>query len=554
MKFKQVQEAWEILQDANERAWYDGHKEAILSGKTPAEHVGTGGQGCDDPELGINLFAYFTTACYSDFSDNGDDSFYRVYGDVFDTIQQTEPPLEEGEMESRSTPPSFGDSQTEYSEVRAFYAYYFDFTSRRSFQFKELYNLNAAGNRMAKRDMEKENQRARREGRKEHNKAIIKLAEYVKKKDPRVAAEAKRKEEREKAKEEEDKRKKQELEEFKSKLREEQRQKELLRMQEQAERVKELYGPAEGEEAGEEEVEYYECVACAKTFKSEKAFQNHEASKKHKSLVADLKRELMLEEQLMRARMGEVDEEEDTKGKGGKEEKVVFDVRDLQLDPRDEQEDDDESFLALLTDAERKAELKRRKRVQWEEQQEQEKKQLGAIEKEEEQEETDAGEDGEELKVDLEEDDNDKVDEEKVDPATLLNKTRRELLLMRGGLKKVKKLKQAMKENIAEAEGYGEKVKEKEEEEIVSDEDEGTKKKGRKNKKAGGVDKKKEKASEREGKEGKEEKEGKEGGKVGGGDGDVIDLEDEGEGAGWQDLYSNEEYNVWVAAAGTSFV
>jgi DnaJ homolog subfamily A member 5 len=45
-------------------------------------------------------------------------------------------------------------------------------------------------------------------------------------------------------------------------------------------------------------VDVIECVACGKTFKSEKAFACHENSKKHKEAVKQLKAELLLDEDL----------------------------------------------------------------------------------------------------------------------------------------------------------------------------------------------------------------------------------------------------------------
>ncbi len=49
---------------------------------------------------------------------------------------------------------------------------------------------------------------------------------------------------------------------------------------------------ADKESDEEEEEENLYCIACDKAFKSDKAFANHENSKKHKSNVAFLKKEL----------------------------------------------------------------------------------------------------------------------------------------------------------------------------------------------------------------------------------------------------------------------
>jgi uncharacterized C2H2 Zn-finger protein len=45
-------------------------------------------------------------------------------------------------------------------------------------------------------------------------------------------------------------------------------------------------------------VQMYECVVCDKLYKSEKALQNHEASKKHKEQLKKLKRMMKDEDSL----------------------------------------------------------------------------------------------------------------------------------------------------------------------------------------------------------------------------------------------------------------
>ena len=55
-KFLEVQQAYEVLIDPQERAWYDKHREAILKGG-----LGHGEEYKDDA---VNVFAYFNTSCY----------------------------------------------------------------------------------------------------------------------------------------------------------------------------------------------------------------------------------------------------------------------------------------------------------------------------------------------------------------------------------------------------------------------------------------------------------------------------------------------------------
>ena len=76
--FQEIQHAYEILSDKNERAWYDSHREEILRG-------GTGGGGDDGDsfadELDLNKFPtpgpFFTGT-------------YKVFGDMFREIDSFE--------------------------------------------------------------------------------------------------------------------------------------------------------------------------------------------------------------------------------------------------------------------------------------------------------------------------------------------------------------------------------------------------------------------------------------------------------------------------------
>lgn len=79
MTIKEIQQAYEVLSDPQERAWYDAHREAILQGK------GVGGDG--DVEIdGVDLFPYFSSSCYKGFDDQRENSFYQVYQKLFQTI------------------------------------------------------------------------------------------------------------------------------------------------------------------------------------------------------------------------------------------------------------------------------------------------------------------------------------------------------------------------------------------------------------------------------------------------------------------------------------
>ena len=184
------------MSDKHERAFYDSHRESILKGKQP----GAGGGGNDkdnendDPD-GLNLFQYFSPSCYSDYSDTAPDGFYVVYGSIFEKLDALEMQASKeasskdadgNPVEEHTPAPSFGTSQSTPKEVKAFYSYWINFISRRSFAFKEKWNLGDAQNRQVRRAMEKENKDARQSGRREYNENIRNLIRFVKKRDKRV--------------------------------------------------------------------------------------------------------------------------------------------------------------------------------------------------------------------------------------------------------------------------------------------------------------------------------------------------------------------------------
>lgn len=91
-EFQFIQAAYEVLSDPQERAWYDKHRDAILlGGCNDSCSVFLGNmniivfilaKGAEYQENAVNLFEYFTSACYSGYGDD-EESFYGVYGYVF---------------------------------------------------------------------------------------------------------------------------------------------------------------------------------------------------------------------------------------------------------------------------------------------------------------------------------------------------------------------------------------------------------------------------------------------------------------------------------------
>ena len=65
--FQIIQQAYDVLSDPQERAWYDNHREEILRG----------GRGEQLQEEGIDLFQYFSSSCYTGWGDD-ENGFYGV--------------------------------------------------------------------------------------------------------------------------------------------------------------------------------------------------------------------------------------------------------------------------------------------------------------------------------------------------------------------------------------------------------------------------------------------------------------------------------------------
>lgn len=207
-QFKEIQNAYEILSDPQERSWYDRHKDAILRSGDRHQAGGgssfTGGQRPDDE---VDLYAYFTSTCFTGFGD-GPRGFYGVYDELFDKLAKQEAVAHErrGDRKGKRPPgpfPRFGLSSAPWAEVSAFYSQWGGFATVKDFSWADQYNPASAPNRKVRRAMEAENEKARRSVKKEYNEAVRNLVGFLKKRDKRVAAwqveEARRREERERA-------------------------------------------------------------------------------------------------------------------------------------------------------------------------------------------------------------------------------------------------------------------------------------------------------------------------------------------------------------------
>ena len=288
--FREVQAAYEVLSDQQERAWYDKHRESILKG---SEDV------VDDD---VDLMQYFNPSVYSGY-DDGASGFYTVFRDAFRKIAEEDEPFLEGDVSDYDVP-EFGNSLSDYDEVvKKFYSYWLGYCTKKSYVWKEKYDLRQAPNRPTQRLMEKENKKARDACKKKRNEDVRALVLFVRKRDRRVQVfikELEKKQEEQKInllkKIEEDKRNR-------NKILNDYKEQEWMVFDESKlddidshfdnhfGKVKRYDSDASGSE-NEEEIEEFYCIACEKKFKSEKALNNHEKSKKHKENLELIKNEM----------------------------------------------------------------------------------------------------------------------------------------------------------------------------------------------------------------------------------------------------------------------
>lgn len=305
-QFRLIQQAYEVLSDPQERAWYDKHREAILRGG-----MGRGGDYEDDS---IDVFPYFNSSCYTGYGDD-ENGFYAVYEKVFKTIAEQDYVFMD-DKESDQDFPVFGNSTSDYEEVvQHFYAFWDSYNTAKSFVWVEKYDTREAPDRRCRRLMEAENKKLRDAAKKERNEEVRALVKFVRKRDRRVQAYKKKLEERaeevaRKAKENKERQRQERLkmvENYKevewsamSELESDLKQLEANYAQQFGDHVSDNeVGSNEDEEVEEEEEIYYDdlfCVACNRAFKSDKSFANHEKSKKHKENVALIKLHMAEEE------------------------------------------------------------------------------------------------------------------------------------------------------------------------------------------------------------------------------------------------------------------
>jgi DnaJ family protein A protein 5 len=328
--FAEVQSAYEVLSDPQERAWYDSHRDVFLASDGQPEGADysydTRMTTSDDI---LKLFSNFSHRV--EFTD-APTGFYGALRETFARLAVEETMACRWENVECMAYPTFGNRDDDFEGVvRPFYASWSSFSTKKSFAWKDVHRYSEAPDRRVRRLMEKENRRLREEAIREFNEAVRSLVAFVKKRDPR----------------------------YKSNAQSESQRQEVLRQTAAAQAARSRAAnqakfrdhviqdwakpedlTQDASDMSEDEAEHFECVVCHKIFKSNNQFEAHERSKKHIKAVKQLRWE-----------MREQDKELDLEGNtlnyevehqpGNSTQNIVFSMESVQIP--DEQTRDDEA-------------------------------------------------------------------------------------------------------------------------------------------------------------------------------------------------------------------
>jgi len=310
-QFAEVQSAYEVLSDPQERAWYDSHESAILRGDDGnSEDFGGNNNGhvyegsikvtsADDLARMMNKFNRNVS-----FTDSPD-GFFGYLREIFEQLAKEEDvAVQINDIDHKHIVdyPSFGLKDDQYDDVvKSFYNIWSSFGTKKSFRWKDKFRLSEAPDRRYRRAMEKENQKSRDEAIREFNDAVRTFVAFVKKRDPRYIPTNQSEEER-----------RQILRDAAARQAQRDRERHEALMKKELPDWAKIIEKDENEgeiEESESDEEHYECVACRKTFKSENQWEAHERSKKHQKAIQSLRQKMKKDNEKLGLDVDEDDEE-----------------------------------------------------------------------------------------------------------------------------------------------------------------------------------------------------------------------------------------------------
>ena len=282
--FAEVQAAYEVLSDPQERAWYDSHESSILRGDS--------GAGEDTPtyqnvrmttadDLARMVRKFNSNVEFTD-SPSG---FFGFVRETFEQLATEEEIAAQWEDVDVRAYPTFGHKDDTHDDVvKQFYSAWAGFATVKSFAWRDKYKLSEAPDRRIRRLMEKENNAERQDGIREFNEAVRVLVAFIRKRDPRYTPNTQSEADRQKA-----------LRDAATAQRARARAANEAKIAEAETNEWDKFREVSEEEESEEEEpeqQIIECVACDKEFKSERQYEAHEKSKKHQKAVQALQRKM----------------------------------------------------------------------------------------------------------------------------------------------------------------------------------------------------------------------------------------------------------------------
>lgn len=352
--FAEIRAAYEVLSDPQERAWYDSHKEQILSDAPLNPNDEDDDYVVDSTVTGVTteeLMMFFNSSLYTSI-DNSPAGFYQIAGKVFAKIAKDEVSwglrlgldgyknYKDMEFEEHINSrgyilacdsskanlsnllfPIFGYSSTSYEELKLFYTKWSSFNTLKSFTWKDEYMYSRNYDRRTKREINKRNEKARAKAKEEYIKTVKRYVNFIKKLDQRMKEGAKKAAEKRLA--DERLRKENEMKLRKERLNNEQgaqfhlqswqtidqeNWKELEKQYEKefekrnVDKDDELIGHEftknqfqtnnNSQHEDVDEIIIYDCFICKKSFKSEKQLENHIKTKLHKRNLDRVQKEM----------------------------------------------------------------------------------------------------------------------------------------------------------------------------------------------------------------------------------------------------------------------
>ncbi|KAI1332246.1 DnaJ domain-containing protein [Xylariaceae sp. FL0255] len=302
-KFAEVQAAYDVLSDPQERAWYDSHRDAILSGHHPDDLEPSAASATTTEQI-FALMGRFSKAVPLDDSPN---SFFTVLRETFDRLAAAE--LVAAVDHTRLEYPTFGESRDGDAVAKAFYSRWANFSTGLSFSWKDKWRLSDAPDRRIRRLMEKENKKLRDDAIRDFNDAVRSLVIFARKRDPRYVPNTQSEAERQRI-----------LRDSAAAQAARSRAANLAKMNDDGDALPEWarsrdddpYAAEFSESEDASEVEEIECVVCGKTFKSEQQYQAHEKSKKHQKAVQQLRWRMQREDADFHLTRDDADAPQDT--------------------------------------------------------------------------------------------------------------------------------------------------------------------------------------------------------------------------------------------------